>query len=291
MRMESYPRSCVIESCPRSRASSPLMRAHTDRRDRPPLIKSESGAQLLLKTARLSRILVADSDVEMQRVATEYLRERDVEVCMATSRVVMQRLLSVGNIDIIVLNIRLGSSNSGLEILRDLRACSDIPVIITGCHETDRFDCVTGLEIGADDYLIKPLSLPELLARIRGVLRRRNLKRIDPPLVSRSDKRRFGGWIFDGRTGRLMNPAGVIVRLTKGEYALLHAFLDAPQRPLSREYLLQATRVHEDLFDRSIDVQISRLRRKLEADPATPNLIKTERGFGYTFTTHVASAG
>jgi len=149
----------------------------------------------------------------------------------------------------------------------------------------DEIDRVVGLELGADDYVTKPFSLRELLARIRAVLRRHGAGR---PQRGRC---KFGGWQFDRRTRRLTDPGGTEVALTKGEYALLTAFLGAPQRPLSREHLLQATRVHEDMFDRSIDVQILRLRRKMEIDPSAPSIIRTERGVGYVFDLPVEPLG
>jgi DNA-binding winged helix-turn-helix (wHTH) protein len=144
-------------------------------------------------------------------------------------------------------------------------------------------DRVVGLELGADDYVTKPFSLRELLARIRAVLRRHDAGRAAPQRDSDRGRCKFGGWQLDRRTRRLTDPHGAPIALTKGEYALLTAFLDAPQRPLSREHLLQATRVHEDVFDRSIDVQILRLRRRLESDPSAPSIIRTERGVGYVF--------
>ena len=134
---------------------------------------------------------------------------------------------------------------------------------------------------GADDYVTKPFSLRELLARIRAVLRRQEAGRA---VIRRDPERsryRFGSGQLDRRNRRLYDPNRREVALTKGEFALLTAFLDAPQRPLSREHLLQATRVHEDIFDRSIDVQILRLRRKIEAQPTEPKIILTERGVGY----------
>jgi DNA-binding response OmpR family regulator len=140
------------------------------------------------------------------------------------------------------------------------------------------------LELGADDYLTKPFGLRELLARIRAVLRRRETGRIAAQRESEQGRCRFGVWQLDRRARRLIDADGVPVALTKGEYALLVAFLDAPQRPLTREHLLQATRIHEDVFDRSIDVQILRLRRKLATDPSAPRIIQTERGVGYVFT-------
>ncbi len=164
-----------------------------------------------------------------------------------------------------------------------MRSNSDVAVIIVTGHRRDDIDRVVGLELGADDYLTKPFNLRELLARVRAVLRRFDGGR---PAAARDRERdrsrfRFSGWQLDQRARRLTDPDGAPVTLTKGEYALLVAFLEAPQRPLSREHLLQATRVHEDVFDRSIDVQILRLRRKLERDPSAPSVIQTERGVGY----------
>ena len=192
------------------------------------------------------------------------------------------RLLTHETFDLKVLDLRPGPDN-GLDILRELRARSDLPIIITTGHGRDEVDRLVGLELGADDYLTKPFSLRELLARIRVVLRRIEAARNEPAAAASSGSSRFVGWTLNRRTRRLSDPAGSDVALTKSEYALLVAFLNSPGRPLSREQLLQATRVHEHIFDRSIDVQILRLRRKREIDPAKPEIIKTERGFGYRF--------
>ena len=193
------------------------------------------------------------------------------------------RHCAAGEPDLIVLDLQLDQED-GLELLRETRSRSDVPVIIITGDGGDEIDRVVGLELGADDCITKPFGLRELLARIRAVLRRHEAGRSAPQRDPERRRSKFGGWQLDRRLRRLVDPAGSQISLTKGEYALLTAFLDAPQRPLSREQLLQATRVHEDIFDRSIDVQILRLRRKLETDPSTPQIIRTERGVGYTFT-------
>ena len=170
-----------------------------------------------------------------------------------------------------------------MELLREIRSCSEVPVIITTGHGTDEIDRIVGLEPGADDYIVKPFSLRELLARVRAVLRRQEIGRVARTRDPQRGGYRFDGWQLERCCWRLLDPNATPVSLSKGEYALLLAFLEAPQRPLSREHLLQATRIHEDVFDRSIDVQVLRLRRKLETDPSKPRLIQTERGVGYTF--------
>jgi two-component system, OmpR family, response regulator len=186
-------------------------------------------------------------------------------------------------VNLVILDLRLGSED-GLDLLREVRLGSEVPVIIITGHRRDDIDRVVGLELGADDYLTKPFNLRELLARVRAVLRRFDVGRAAPPARDPERGRyRFSGWQLDRRNRQLTDPAGTQVALTKGEYAMLVAFLEAPQRPLSREQLLQATRIHENVFDRSIDVQILRLRRKLERDPSAPRVIRTERGVGYVF--------
>ncbi|MGO4128722.1 winged helix-turn-helix domain-containing protein [Inquilinus sp. YAF38] len=173
----------------------------------------------------------------------------------------------------------------GLETLRAIRSQSDVPVIAV--TQDDELDRVLSLELGADDCITAPVGLRELVARVRAVLRRRLVGWPGPGGGPDRGRVRFGGWVLDRRRHVLTDPAGSAVGLSKGEYALLVAFLDAPRRPLSRVQLLQATRLHEDIFDRSIDVQVLRLRRKLEAEPGAPRLIKTERGVGYMFTAPV----
>ena len=182
--------------------------------------------------------------------------------------------------------MKLGRED-GLEIVRAIRADSNLPIIVLTGHRRKSVDRVVGLELGADDYLTKPFSPRELLARIHAVLRRSSSS-ARPDKDAKRTRYRFTGWELNLRTRRLTSPSGQDVALTKGEFALLSALLQSPQRVLTREHLLGASRVHDnEVFDRSIDVQILRLRRKLEAEPSAPTLIKTERGIGYVFSSPV----
>jgi two-component system OmpR family response regulator len=228
------------------------------------------------------RILVVEDDQVMRRMVVDYLEDHNMRGLSASGRQELVRHFAESDPDLVILDLRLDQED-GLDLLREVRTRSDVPVIITTGDRRDEIDRVVGLELGADDYVTKPFSLRELLARIRAVLRRQEAGRAAFQRDPERGRCRFGGWQLDRRIRRLIDPGGDQVALTKGEYALLTAFLDAPQRPLSREQLLQATRVHEDIFDRSIDVQILRLRRKLEPDPSAPQIIQTERGVGYVF--------
>jgi two-component system OmpR family response regulator len=228
------------------------------------------------------RILLVDDDPAVRHMIANYLEDHNMRVASASQRDEMTRQFAANEPALVILDLRLGEED-GLDLLREIRSRSDIPVIITTGHRRDEIDKVVGLELGADDYLTKPFGLRELLARIRAVLRRRAAGRVASQRHQEKGRCKFGGWQLDRRARCLTDPNGAPVALTKGEYALLTAFLDAPQRPLTREHLLQATRVHENVFDRSIDVQVLRLRRKLEKDPSAPKVIQTERGFGYIF--------
>jgi two-component system, OmpR family, response regulator len=228
------------------------------------------------------RVLVVEDDHAMRRMIVDYLEDHSMRGFAASGRQELVAQFAAGEPDLVVLDLRLDQED-GLDLLREIRSRSDVPVIIITGDRRDEVDRVVGLELGADDYMTKPFSLRELLARIRAVLRRQEVARSAPQRDPGQRRSKFGGWQLDRRLRRLVDPAGSQIALTKGEFALLAAFLDAPQRALSREQLLQATRVHEDIFDRSIDVQILRLRRKLEPDPSTPQIIRTERGVGYTF--------
>jgi two-component system OmpR family response regulator len=229
-----------------------------------------------------ARILVVDEDPTARQTVVGYLAENNMRAVSAAGRHEMASRLAETEPHLVILD-RLPGEGDGLDLLREVRARSDIPVIITNGHRSDEIDRVVGLELGADDYLTKPVGLRELLARIRAVLRRAACASVQPQKRPDRDRFRFGGWQLDRRTRRLTDPHGKPVSLSKGQYAILNAFLDAPQRPLSREHLLQATRVHEDIFDRSIDVQVLRLRRKLNSDPGGLGIIRTERGVGYVF--------
>src|SRR5689334_7055497 len=210
-----------------------------------------------------ARILVVDDDPLMKQMVVNYLEEHNMRAFSAPRGEEMTRHLEEDDPSLIILDLRLGQED-GLDMLREIRSHSDVPVIITTGHRPDEIDRIVGLELGADDYIVKPFSLRELLARVRAVLRRQEMGRVARAHEPERGGYRFDGWQLERRNRRLLDPNGTPVALSKGEYALLLAFLEAPQRPLSRENLLQATRIHEDIFDRSIDVQVLRLRRKLE---------------------------
>ena len=231
-------------------------------------------------------ILVVDDDADMRQLVFDYLGEFGLRVTCVPDGKTMRRQLVESVVDLVLLDLKLPVED-GMSIARELRTRSSIPIImLTG--RRDDVDRIMGLELGADDYLTKPFNPRELLARIRTILRR---TQSHPP--ARSDGQplrafRFAGWELDMRTRRLTSADGERVELTHAEFALLNAFLGTPQRILSRDQLLELSRGYDDdTFDRSIDVQILRLRRKIEADPSRPDLIKTERGAGYFFNAKV----
>jgi len=231
-------------------------------------------------------VIVVDDDETIRRMVTRYFEDNNVPVSAASNRSELNRHFAKAAPCLIVLDLQLGE-HDGLDLLRDIRSHSDVPVIILTGHRLDEVDRVVGLELGADDYIVKPFSLRELLARVRAILRRQELGRVARTRDPERGGYRFDGWQLERRSRTLTDPKGEPVALSKGEYALLLAFLEAPQRVLTREYLLQATRLHEDIFDRSIDVQVLRLRRKLETDPRAPRVIQTQRGIGYVFSVTV----
>jgi two-component system OmpR family response regulator len=228
-------------------------------------------------------ILAVDDDPTMRELVADYLGSHGFRVSAVADGREMARIVAEDAVDLVVLDLKLAGED-GLQLVGELRTGSSLPIIIVTGHRRDEVDRIVGLELGADDYLTKPFSLRELLARVRAVLRRAEAYRAAPTKDAKRTKYRFAGWELSLRTRQLTSPTGAPVPLTKGEFSLLVAFLRSPQQVLSREQLLEASRLHgDDVYDRSVDVQILRLRRKLEADPAAPELIKTERGIGYIF--------
>jgi two-component system, OmpR family, response regulator len=233
----------------------------------------------------VKHVLVVDDDPAMRDVIGNYLESENFQVSAVADGKTMARVLGEEPVDLIVLDLKLAGED-GLDLMRGHGA--DVPVIMVSGQRRDEADRVVGLELGADDYLTKPFSLRELLARIRAVLRRAQAGERHTRTREKQAHYRFAGFELETRTRRLRSPAGDVVPLTAGEFNLLLAFVKSPHHVLSREQLLAASRVHdEEVFDRSIDVQILRLRRKLEADPREPKLIKTERGAGYVLATSV----
>jgi two-component system, OmpR family, response regulator len=235
---------------------------------------------------RAKHLLVVDDDPAMRDIIGTFLAERDFRVSAAADGKEMTRTLARDPVDLIILDVKLGNED-GLELMRRLPEQTQAPVIVLTGHAREEADAVLGLELGADDYVTKPFGLRELLARVRAVRREESAA----TRARQSDAQaryRFAGWELDMRRRRLTSPTAQEVSLTAGEFNLLAAFVRSPQQVLSRDQLLAATRVHdEEVFDRSIDVQILRIRRKLEADPSNPRLIRTERGAGYVFATPV----
>jgi DNA-binding response OmpR family regulator len=232
-------------------------------------------------------VLAIDDDPAMRELIAEYLGENELRVTIAATGADMISALAENSIDVVVLDLRLADED-GMQLARKLRQESTIPIImLTG--KKDEADRVMGLELGADDYITKPFSPRELLARVRAVLRR--YQTVSQVLPLRDEKRRayrFAGWELNLRTRRLATPDGQRIELTNGEFSLLQAFCAAPQRVLTRDQLLELSRLNSaEVYDRSIDVQILRLRRKIEPDPSVPRYILTERGAGYLFDTPV----
>jgi two-component system, OmpR family, response regulator len=228
-------------------------------------------------------VLAIDDDPSTRQMIADYLGDNDIRVTTLASGHELADTMARHTIDLLILDLKLPGED-GMQIARNLRAESDIPIIIlTG--RKDEADRVMGLELGADDYLTKPFSPRELLARIRALLRRSRTHETVADALARIRAYRFAGWELNVRLRRLVSPQGATIPITNSEFNLLVVFLAAPQRVLSREQLLDLSRLHNDeVYDRSIDVQIGRLRKKLDAADAPAPLIRTERGVGYVFT-------
>lgn len=230
----------------------------------------------------LPHVLVVDDDPAIRDLLGDYLTGNDLRVTAVANGRDMLATFDRESIDLVVLDLRL-PGEEGLQLARSLRERANVPIVVlTG--RSEEADRVMGLELGADDYVTKPFSPRELLARIRAVLRR---YQVAGEIKVQDDKRRafrFAGWELNLRTRRLAAPDGRRIELSNHEFSLLVAFCSAPQRILSRDQLLSMTRLHNaEVYDRTVDVQVLRLRRKLESDPLKPSLIVTERGAGYRF--------
>jgi two-component system OmpR family response regulator len=236
-----------------------------------------------------TRILLVDDDRELRDLVSRLLERHGYHVATAKDSREMTAALARGKADLLILDVMLPGKD-GLQICREIREESHVPILMLTAmgEEADR---VVGLEMGADDYLAKPFSPRELLARVRALLRRADyMKASAAPQRNGNRILRFAGWKLDLGRRRLEAPDGLLVGLTSGEFEMLVAFVEHPQRVLSRDQLLDLTRGRDSSpFDRSIDVQVSRLRRKIEADPKTPSMIVTVRGDGYEFTQAVES--
>jgi DNA-binding response OmpR family regulator len=234
----------------------------------------------------LTHILAVDDDPSVRDLITAYLGDNDMRVTAVQGEREMSAVLAREAVDLVLLDLRL-KGEDGMDIARKLRAASKLPIIILTGRQDDA-DRVMGLELGADDYLTKPFSPRVLLARIRALLRRTRMHETLADTVASIRAYRFAGWDLNLRLRRLTAPDGHTVPLRNGEFNLLIAFLSAPQRVLAREQLLDLSRLHNaEVYDRSVDVQVGRLRRKMEVDPRAPMLIVTERGAGYVFKTKV----
>ena len=233
-------------------------------------------------------VLALDDDPEVRAMLVEYLGSHDLRITAVATGREMLSFLENEPVDVLLLDLRLPGED-GLALARQVRNLSAVPIIIlTG--RTDEADRVMGLELAADDYVVKPFSPRELVARIRAVLRRAGSgAQPTPPRDTSIRAYRFAGWELNVRLRRLTDPAGQQVPLTNGEFSLLSAFLSSPQRVLSRDQLLEASRLHNlEVYERSIDVTILRLRRKIERNTSQPELLRTERGAGYVFTAAVS---
>jgi two-component system, OmpR family, response regulator len=230
-------------------------------------------------------IAVVDDHRDIRDLVGKYLTQHGYRISLAESAAALRRLLERSALDLVVLDIMMPGED-GLSLCRHLRSTTDLPVILLTAmaEETDR---IVGLEVGADDYVTKPFNPRELLARIKAVLRRVQSL---PPQKGRLATKvvRFDRWTFDVNRRELVGDDGVAVPLSTAEFRLLCAFLDHPGLVLSRNQLLDLTVGREaDPFDRSIDNQVSRLRKKIEADPKVPALIKTHWGGGYSLVAEV----
>jgi two-component system phosphate regulon response regulator OmpR len=233
-------------------------------------------------STRSNKVLVVDDDSRIRDLLKRYLTQEGFEVLIAEDGRSLTRLLQRETVDIIVLDLMMPGED-GLSICRRLRAANDMTPIIMLTAKGEDIDRIVGLEVGADDYLTKPFNPRELLARIHAVLRRRPAPEMPGAPSNDNEISRFGAFTFD-LGARTLHKGSEELTLTTGEFSMLKALVRHPRIPLSREKLAQLSRGREfEPFDRSLDVQISRLRKMIEVDPASPRLIQTVWGVGYVF--------
>jgi two-component system OmpR family response regulator len=233
-------------------------------------------------------VLIVDDDHEIRDLLARFLANQGLRVTTARDGRELRRAWPAGHYQIVILDLML-PGEGGLDLARWLRSQSDVAIIMLTAMGEEH-DRVTGLDTGADDYVAKPFSPRELLARIRAVLRRTG-ERPDRETVAAQHAYRFSGWLLEPARRRLLSPAGVEIPLTGGEYDLLAAMVERPNSVLTRDMLLDLLRGRQaGPFDRTIDVAIGRLRRKLEDDGRHAQLIKTVRGGGYVLASPVERA-
>ena len=232
-------------------------------------------------TDQNKKILVVDDDVRLRELLQRYLTEQGFNVKVASDAKEMDSTLATDTIDLLVLDLMLPGED-GLSICRRIRGSGSMMPIIMLTARGDEVDRIIGLEMCADDYLPKPFNPRELLARVNAVLRRH--ERLVPSAPANNNENiTIGDFVFNAST-RSLTQNGTSIAITSGEFALLKVFVDHPRQPLSRDRLMQLARGRElDVFDRSIDVQVSRLRKLIESDPAHPRYLQTMWGFGYVF--------
>jgi len=229
-------------------------------------------------------ILIVDDDAQIRHLLREYLAGFGMSVEAVADGIAMHEALDTGNFDLIILDLMLPGED-GLSLCRNLRTKSNIPILMLTARG-EAMDRVVGLEIGADDYIVKPFEPRELVARIHTILRR---SRGDRVIATEQKQAAFMGWRLNYILRHLVSPDELVIPLSNAEFRLLAVLVENPNRVLSRDFLLDEARGRNmDMFDRSIDILISRVRQKLNDDPRTPSLIKTVRGEGYIFDAKVS---
>ncbi|HEY1142183.1 MAG TPA: response regulator [Lysobacter sp.] len=237
-------------------------------------------------------ILVVDDDREIRQMVADYLRKNGLRASEAADGREMRALLDTHAIDLIVMDLMMPGED-GLTLTRNLRAGKHraIPVVMLTARE-DQTDRIIGLEMGADDYVTKPFAARELLARIKAVIRRTRMLPPNLQVTEAAQLLAFGRWRLDTTARHLLDPEGTVVALSGAEFRLLRVFLDHPNRVLSRDQLLNLTQGRDaELFDRSVDLLVSRLRQRLQDDAREQSYIKTVRSEGYVFSATVTIVG